>query len=70
MELEELFNDLHDRVLMTLRDNEDYSTLFKHLKGELMNSYLKNDFRISVLKHYASELIAIILLAETKNLQN
>ena len=60
---QELLKDIEKRADIILTDNEDYQKLFKNLKSDLSTAYIKNDFRISVLKDFASRLIAIISLA-------
>lgn len=64
----ELLNDIEKRADIILTDNEDYQKLFKNLKSDLITAYIKNDFRISVLKDFASRLIAIIDLASNNSL--
>lgn len=64
---EKIINDLKSRSESIIDDCDDPKILFNELKTELINSYMKNDFRISVLKKFASKLIAIIELTEIAN---
>lgn len=64
---EKILNDLKSRSESVIEDCDDPRVLFGELKTELINSYMKNDFRVSVLKKFASKLIAIIELTETAN---
>lgn len=64
---EKILNDLKSKSEMIIEDCDDPKILFNELKTELISSYMKNDFRISVLKKFASKLIAIIELTEMTN---
>ena len=65
---QELLKDIEKRTDIILTDNEDYQKLFKNLKSDLITAYIKNDFRISVLKDFSSRLLAIISLASNDSL--
>lgn len=64
MSLDDTLEDLKERAKIVIDDDNDYMSLFKTLKSEIITSYLKNDFRVSNLKKICSKLIAIISLAE------
>lgn len=65
--INEILNDIKERMELIIKDNNDPLVLFKDLKSSLINSYMRNDFRISVLKKYASYLLAIIVLEALVN---
>lgn len=64
----ELLKEIEERVNIVMIDNPEYKEVFKSLKSDLITAYLKNDFRLSVLKDFASRLIAIIDLASNNSL--
>ena len=61
---EKILNEIKRKSEVILEDNDDPKMLFNELKTDLLSSYMKNDFRVSVLKKFASKLLAIIELTE------
>lgn len=64
---EKILNEIKRKSEVILEDNDDPKMLFNELKTDLLSSYMKNDFRVSVLKKFASKLLAIIELTEMAN---
>lgn len=64
---EKILNEIKRKSEVILEDNDDPKILFNELKTDLLSSYMKNDFRVSVLKKFASKLLAIIELTEMAN---
>ena len=64
---EKILNEIKRKSEVILEDNDNPKMLFNELKTDLLSSYMKNDFRVSVLKKFASKLLAIIELTETAN---
>lgn len=65
---EKILSDIETKSTSIIEDCDDPKILFNELKTELITSYMKNDFRISVLKKFASKLVAIIELTEKTNM--
>ena len=61
---EKILNEIKRKSEVILEDNDNPKMLFNELKTDLLSSYMKNDFRVSVLKKFASKLLAIIELTE------
>lgn len=64
---EKILNEIKRKSEVILEDNDNPKMLFNELKTDLLSSYMKNDFRVSVLKKFASKLLAIIELTEMAN---
>ena len=64
---EKILNEIKRKSEVILEDNDNPKMLFNELKTDLLSSYMKNDFRVSVLKKFASKLLAIIELTEMTN---
>ena len=64
---EKILNEIKRKSEVILEDNDNPKMLFNELKADLLSSYMKNDFRVSVLKKFASKLLAIIELTEMAN---
>lgn len=64
---EKILNEIKRKSEVILEDNDNPKMLFNELKTDLLSSYVKNDFRVSVLKKFASKLLAIIELTEMAN---
>lgn len=64
---EKILNEIKRKSEAILEDNDNPKMLFNELKTDLLSSYMKNDFRVSVLKKFASKLLAIIELTEMAN---
>lgn len=64
---EKILNEIKRKSEVILEDNDNPKMLFNELKTDLLSSYMKNDFRVSVLKKFASKLLAIIELTEIAN---
>lgn len=64
---EKILNEIKRKSEAILEDNDNPKMLFNELKTDLLSSYMKNDFRVSVLKKFASKLLAIIELTEMVN---
>ena len=64
---EKIINEIKRKSEVILEDNDNPKMLFNELKTDLLSSYMKNDFRVSVLKKFASKLLAIIELTEMAN---
>lgn len=59
-----LMKDIESRAKIIISENDSAQQLFNSLKTDLMKSYMTGDFRISVLKKYCAELLAVIKLSE------
>lgn len=64
---EKILNEVKRKSEVILEDNDNPKMLFNELKTDILSSYMKNDFRVSVLKKFASKLLAIIELTEMAN---
>lgn len=62
--LSTLLKDIESRAKIIISENDSAQQLFNSLKADLMKSYMTGDFRISVLKKYCAELLAVIKLSE------